>query len=293
LAVILALISSGFYGAADFLGGFATKRVPTIAVLVLSGSVGIATALVAIAILPAVHPQPVDLGWGVAAGLIGGGGLYLFYYALGVGVMSVIAPVAAVTSIAVPVLVGLASGERPGALPLIGVLLAVLAIACVSITPGAPAEPVKVPGSESLAVARTGTSSRDLWSGVASGIAFGFFYVLIHRASPAAGMWPLVAARGTSVSGWALIALATARSLKAPRPTWPILASAGSLDMIANILCLLALQRGMLSVVATLASLYPTTTLILARLVLRERLGPVQGVGLAVATAAVVLISAG
>jgi uncharacterized membrane protein len=119
------------------------------------------------------------------------------------------------------------------------------------------------------------------------------FYVLIHRASPAAGLWPLVAARGTSVGGWSLIALATGRPLRAPRTAAPIIVSAGALDMIANILCLLALQRGMLSVVATLASLYPATTLLLARVVLRERLSAVQGVGLAVAMAAVLLISMG
>jgi drug/metabolite transporter (DMT)-like permease len=250
LVIVLALISSAFWGAADFLGGFATKRASTIAVLVLSGSVGIATVLIALAVLPPMHPRPIDLGWGVAAGVIGGGGLFLFYYALGVGVMSVIAPVAAVTSIAGPVLVGLSIGERPGPLPMIGVILAALAIACVSVTPPSPDA---TSGGVSLAASNP---SRDIWSGIISGLAFGLFFVLIRRASPTAGLWPLAAARGTSVSAWALIAVITGRTLRAPRPTWPIIVGAGSLDMFANILCLLALQRGMLSVVATLASLY-------------------------------------
>lgn len=286
MTLLLALISSGFYGAADFLGGFATKRASTISVIVLSGSVGIATVLVALAILPTVHPRPSDLGWGVAAGAVGGAGLFLFYYALGVGTMSIIAPVAAVTSIAVPVIVGLVAGERPGLLPMIGVVLAAIAIACVSVT--SPPD-TKAPGPAAHAVG----ANRDLLSGITSGVAFGLFFVLIHRAAPSAGMWPLLAARGTSVTGWSLIALATGRSLRAPRDARPMIVSAGALDMIANVFCLLALQQGMLSVVATLASLYPATTLLLARVVLRERLGLVQGIGLGVATAAVVLISVG
>lgn len=286
MPVLLAFISSGFYGVADFLGGFATKRASTIAVLVLSGSVGIGTALLAIAILPTAHPQPADWGWGVAAGVVGGAGLFLFYRALGMGTMSVVAPVAGVTSIAIPVIAGLAAGERPGLLPMIGVLLAALAIGCVSVVPSS--DPTG--GGAPLAAA---IDYRDLRAGVLSGASFGLFYVLIHRAAPSAGLWPLVAARGTSVTAWSLIALATGRSLRAPRSATPILVSAGALDMIANVLCLLALQRGMLSVVATLASLYPATTLLLARVVLHERLGAVQRLGLGVAAAAVVLISAG
>ena len=242
----------------------------------------------ALAILPAAHAQPADLAWGAAAGVVGGAGLFLFYRALAAGTMSVVAPIAGVTSIAVPVIVRLAAGERPGLLPMIGVGLAALAIACVS------GKSRQLPG----AVRMAHRSPRPLtiatsWSGIVSGIAFGLFFVLIHRAAPAAGLWPLVAARhrvggrlGTHRCGdWP----------PAPRPALgrpdhrerrraghdrqhPVLARSASWD---------AERR------AALASLYPATTLLLARVVLRERLSAVQGVGLAVATAAVLLISAG
>lgn len=252
----------------------------------LSQLVSIATVFVGMALLDPAHPRPGDFGWGAAAGLIGGAGLVLFYKGLATGMMSVVAPITGVAAIAVPVLAGLVLGERPGRLPLVGVALAAVSVVCVSIAVR-PAD-----GSERRSV-RIAISGSALGGALLAGVAFGCFYVLIRNASPAAGLWPLFAARATSVVAYALAAAATGRSLRSPRSVLPTIAWVGVIDMTANICLLLAIRQGMLSIVGTLASLYPAATLLLARAVLKERLGPVQGLGLVIATAAVVLISVG
>jgi drug/metabolite transporter (DMT)-like permease len=285
LAILLALVSSGFYGAADFLGGFATKRAPSLAVLVLSQLVSIATVLIALRVLAPATPRPADFGWGAAGGLLGGAGLVLFYKGLASGTMSVVAPVTGVAAIAVPVVVGLALGERPGPLALLGVVIAVVSIGCVSIT--------VAPDTAGRRAMRAAISGRALASALLAGVLFGVFYVLIRNASPAAGLWPLLAARATSVAACTIAGVVTGRRLTAPRAVLPLIAWTGVLDMTANICYLLAVHLGMLSIVATLASLYPVVTLILARFVLGERLGVVQRLGLASALGAIVLISLG
>jgi uncharacterized membrane protein len=280
----LALVAAGFYGAADFLGGFATKRAPTITVVILSQIVGIATVLLVQTLLPLPgSPTPTDLAWGAAAGLAGGSGLALFYKGLGSGTMSVIAPITAVAATAIPVIFGLALGDRPGLLPALGVALALVAIVLVSAVPGAT-------GADG---ATTHPGKKGIGVALAAGTAFGSFYVLIHNAAPAAGVWPLAAARVASVSAYLLFAVSTGRTIRAPTPAIPAIAVTGALDMAANICFLLAVQRGQLSTVGAVASLYPAATIILARVVLKERLGIVQHMGLGVAAVSVVLISAG
>jgi drug/metabolite transporter (DMT)-like permease len=286
VAILLALASAVLYGAADFLGGFASKRAPVLSVLVLSQLASVATVVVALCIFPPAVVHQADLMWGAVAGLIGGAGLVLFYAGLATGTMSVFAPITGVAAITVPVLVGLIGGERPRPAPFAGIILAVVAVCCVSIA-------VVPRGADGRVSFRSAISGRDLVTALLAGGAFGVFYVAIKHAAPVAGLWPLAAARGTSVAAFAVAALAMGRGLRAPRAMLPVIAWTGIVDMVANICFVLALARGMLSVVATLASLYPAGTVLLARIVLRERLGPVQGLGLGVATIAVVLMSLG
>jgi drug/metabolite transporter (DMT)-like permease len=197
--------------------------------------------------------------------------------------MSVIAPITAVAATAVPVICGLVLGDRPGVVALIGVALSVLAVVLVSAAGGASASL-----GDRRAIPRAA-----LLAALAAGTAFGAFYVLIHNAAPAAGVWPLAAARSASMTACLLFALAARRPLAAPRASLPIIGLTGALDMAANICFLLAVQRGHLSIVGAVASLYPAATIVLARLVLGERLGAVQHAGLGVAALAVVLISVG
>lgn len=275
----LAVLSSIAYGAADFLGGLAAKRgSPVFSVVVVSQSVGLLLVLVALPFLPASSPTAADLAWGAAAGLAGGIGLALLYRGLSIGVMSVVAPVTAVCAVIIPVAVGLALGERPAGLALAGVALAITSIVLVSQTGH----------SEGAERATTG-----LATAIASGVAIGIFLVCLERTGPAAGLWPLVPARLASVSLFAAAAGIARQPLAPRREVMPIVVAGGALDMAANVLYLLAVRPGELSIVATLTSLYPASTILLARIVLRERLRLVQGVGLTCAAVAIALIVAG
>jgi drug/metabolite transporter (DMT)-like permease len=288
LIIVLALAAALGYGAADFLGGIATKRAATLSVVVLSQVVGVLTVCVVAGALPAAHPQPVDLVWGATAGLIGGSGLALFYRALSRGSMTVIAPVTAVVAIAVPVIVGLVRGERPIFHQLLGIGLAVVSIGLVSatVTRGEDGGRPRIRGA---------ISASEFAGALAAGACFGGFLAVIREASPAAGIWPLAAGRAASILAYIVGAVLVRRPLpfRAPRGAWPAIVGAGVLDMSANICYLLATHRGMLAIVATLASLYPVTTVLLARVVLHERIAPQRGLGLALAASAVVLVSTG
>ncbi|RKS77793.1 putative membrane protein [Motilibacter peucedani] len=276
VAVFLALASALVYGTADFCGGLATRRATTVAVVVVSQFAGL---LALLALLPVLDGSPTgtDLAWGAAAGLAGSGGLLLFYRALASGVMSMVAPVTAVTAAAVPVLVGLVQGESVTVAALVGIVVALVAVALISAEDGVP----------SVRALR----ESDLLPAVLAGAAFGVFFVLLHETSSDSGLWPLVGARSTSVVVVAAGALLARRSLVLPRSSTPLVVLAGVADMGANALYLLATQRGLLAITGVLASLYPVSTVLLAQSVLRERLAGTQLLGLGAAVGAVALIA--
>ncbi|MEV5554457.1 DMT family transporter [Nonomuraea wenchangensis] len=276
-AVILATACAVVYGTADFFGGLATRRTQVLAVVALSQLAGLALVLVLLPVLPGTVGGPALL-WGLAAGLSGAAGLALFYRALATGVMSVVAPTTAVTSAALPVLFGLATGERPAFWALVGVVLALGSVLLVSQDRSVGGE--KVP-------------SAGLATALLAGAGFGGFFILLAMAPADAGLWPLVGARLSSVTAVTLVALAAGRALR-PRDgagALRVIVAAGVLDMVANVLYLLAQRQGLLSLVAVLVSLYPASTLLLARRVLGERLNGIQVTGVACALGAVALIA--
>lgn len=277
MAVLLALASAAVYGTADFLGGLASRRASAFGVVVLSQAAGLLALLI---LLPWLGggARPADLAWGAAAGVAGAAGLVTFFATLARGVMSVIAPVTAVTAAAVPVLVGLVSGNdiRPAAA--LGIVLALGAVVLVSAEGG-------------LSALRTARPA-SLAPALAAGAAFGIFFVLLDRTSAESGLTPLVAARLASACLVVLVARAGGRSLRVGRPVLPLVLLSGVGDMSANALFLLATQLpGPLAITGVLASLYPVSTVVLAQLLLRERLACAQLAGLATAVAAVVLIT--
>jgi drug/metabolite transporter (DMT)-like permease len=277
VAVVLALASAVVYGAADFLGGLSSRRASVFGVVAVSQLVGLLALLV---LLPWLGGPvgPSDLAWGAAAGVAGATGLVLFFRTLARGVMSVIAPVTAVTAAAVPVLVGLVGGDTIGPWAAAGIGLALAAVVLVSAEGGLSA--LRAAGPASLAPA------------LAAGTAFGFFFVLLDRTSQDSGLTPLVTARLASVALVVVIALAGKQSLKVGRVALPLVALSGIGDMTANALFLLATQQdGQLAITGVLASLYPVSTVILAQVLLRERLAGAQVAGLGTAVAAVVLIT--
>ncbi|MCI0354450.1 MAG: DMT family transporter [Acidobacteria bacterium] len=278
LSYALAVVSSVTYGAADFLGGLATKRSTTFSVVLFSQLTGLILVLLALPVLPASSPAAADFAWGAASGLAGGIGVALLYRGLAIGVMSVVAPVTAVCAVIIPLVVGVALGERPSGLALLGVVLAIVAIVLVSQT-------------GHLEGGKRATSGVGI--AIASGIAIGIFLVFLQRTGPSAGLWPLIAARVVSVAFFSLAGLVARERLLPRRESMWIVIGGGALDMLANILYLLAVRRGLLSIVATLTALYPASTIILARIVLGERLRLLQLAGVACAVAAIVLIVSG
>jgi drug/metabolite transporter (DMT)-like permease len=200
--------------------------------------------------------------------------------------MSVVAPITAVLSAVVPVAAGLAGGERPSAVALVGVPLALAAVAMLAREPRDDDE-------------RThGMTTLDLLTALGAGLGFGVFFVALDATADDAGLWPVVAGRCASVALFAIVAATWAgaragrgRALAGSTPV--VLVGCGLLDAGANATFLLATQRGLLTLVAVLGALYPASTLLLARAVLGERLARPQQAGVVLAGAAVVLVTAG
>ncbi len=279
MAMILGLLAALTYGTADFLGGYATKRSSVFSVVVISQTFG---SLIILLALPFFRDgyDGASFAWGMASGVAGGLGVTFFYAALATGRMSQIAPVTAVEAACVPVIFGLVSGERPGIGPLIGIGLALVAVALVSS--GAP---------------DTDPDERDdrrgLLLALGAGVGFGFFFVLLGQAGDSSGIWPLAGARVASISSVLIVALVARRSLKPDPGSLPVIAGAGVFDVAANLAYLLASRVGLLSLVAVITSMYPAMTVMLARLVLHEKMHRTQLAGIAAAVAAVTLIALG
>ena len=278
---VLALLSALCYGAADFVGGVTARRVSTLAVVAVSQLAGLLLLFVMFPFLPAASPGRADVLWGALAGVTGGGGVALLYRALAIGVMAVVAPTTAVCAVVIPVLVAVALGERPAARTFAGIALAMVAIVLVAQSgSGGPATREEADARRAQAFSLA----------VLSGVVIGFFFVALARTSNEAGLWPLVVARTVSAGLFGVMAFLASQSLRMPAATLGVVAAGGALDMLANLLYLVASRSGPLSVVVTLASLYPASTVLLARLVLHERLSARQWVGVACALVAVAVI---
>jgi drug/metabolite transporter (DMT)-like permease len=275
---VLALGSAVLYGAADFIGGFTSRRADTLAVVVVSQAAGLLMVFLLLPFVGAASPVRTDWIWGGIAGLTGGIGVALLYRALAVGIMAVVAPVTALCAVAVPVAVAILLGERPGMQASVGMTIAMIAIVLVSQQD----EPA--------------TAGRPTGIGLAflSGVAIGLFFLALARTSASAGLWPLAAARVVSVSFFAIAGLLSRRrSLLMPRRVVPLAIAGGIVDMLANLLYLLATRVGPLTVVVTLSSLYPASTVVLARMFLGERLTGRQWFGVLGALIAIVMIVSG
>lgn len=282
LPALFALLSSITYGTADFLGGLASRRASTVAVVIVSQLAGLVLVGAALPLLPRASVTAVDMAWGAAAGLAGGIGVALLYRGLAIGPMSIVAPVTAVCAVIVPVAVGIASGEALSMLTGAGIVLAATAIVLVGQS-----------GHEHHSPRRRGAIAQALRIAVASGVVIGFFLVALERTPASAGLWPLVAARAVSIALFVAVALARPEPHGISGSGAAIAIVGGLADMVANVLYLVAVRQGQLSVIATLTSLYPASTVLLARVVLGERLARHQRIGVVGAVAAAAMIVAG
>ena len=275
-AVLLALLGALSYGVSDFVGGLASRRTSVWPVAILS-CVGSLVGAVVLAVLVPGHPTTAQLGWGALAGVGAGAGTAFLYRGLSGGRMGVVAPVSGVGATVIPVLAGVWGGERPSAVVWLGMVVALPGIWLVS--------------REETGVAETGPSG--LLDGILAGVGFGVLFAALGQVPAGAGYWPFAAVEATAVVTVVVACLAL-RGEVVPhaREQWWGLAS-GLLAAAAGLSFLLATHQGLLTVSAVLISLYPAFTVLLAALVLRERIHRLQGAGLALCGVAVVLVAAG
>ena len=266
------------YGSGDFLGGISTKRLPTVTVLLVSQSFGLAAAVVLVVALRDAPPPAHIFVLSAAAGVVAVMALGLLFRGLALGRMSIVAPLSAIGGGVLPVVWGLLRGERPSGLALAGVGVALVAAAIVGR--GAEHDP-----------AVTISPRLELALGAGAGVGFGVVFILLAESSSGSGMWPVFIARCASVPVLAVAAVVLGHSPRMVRADIAPVAGAGLCDVGANALVVLAVRRGLLSLVAPVASLYPATTVVLARFVLHERIGRQRAGGLALGLVGLALIA--
>jgi drug/metabolite transporter (DMT)-like permease len=278
--VALALLSAIGFGVDDFIGGIASRRVAAIRVVLVSYPI----AMVLLGVLAAVIGGPISAGaviWGSLGGICQACGVWWLYAALGAGPISVVSPLTAVLTAVVPVAIGIAIGDRPGVVASAGIALAMVAVVLVSRESAA---------DEDVQTHRFTTAVALLTIG--SGVAFGLNFALMHQAPVESKLWPLLFAR-MSATMLVIFAAAASRNLRVPsgKPlrlalTLPVL------DAGANVAMLLALHASLLSLASVLISLYPVATVVLAMVVLRERVTRWQALGMILAAVSVSMIAA-
>lgn len=279
-AYLVALLSSVAYGTADLAGGLAARRGPAMPVALVTSLAAILVMVVALPFVPGA-PGRGDLLWGAAAGGFSVAGTTLIFKALALGPMSLASPVLCVVGLSVPVMAGVALGERPAPLAWSGVALAVLAIPALAATGRHETAPPREQVRRTVAVA------------VAGGLAAGCFLICVARIGPGAGLVPLTVARLVAILLFLAIFAARRRPLLPPPAARPLAAFAGVADSAANVAYWFAATRAPMSLAAPLVSLAPATTVLLARVLLGERWTGWQKAGLLLALAAAVMISSG
>jgi uncharacterized membrane protein len=276
MAILLSLLAAASYGLADFSGGFASKRASAWSVALVACLTG-GVLVLALSAVSGGEPTTSDLWWGAAAGVGNGFGTAFLYRGLSSGRMGVVAPVSGVGAAVIPVVVGVALGERPAALVWLGIVLALPAIWMVARDPAG------------LSSAAPG----GVVDGSLAGLGFGLFFVALGQVSDDAGMLPL--AVNQLVAGVVIVLVAlTLRQPWLPRERAALGGIlAGALGTCAAVLFVAATHHGYLSVAAVLTSLYPAFTVVLAASVLREHVHRAQAAGLLLCAVAVSLVAAG
>jgi drug/metabolite transporter (DMT)-like permease len=273
LSVMLGLGSAASWGTGDFLGGLATKKSSAYSVVISSQAVGMMLLVVLAFAFNEPFPQAWQLGLGAVAGIFGSIGLLTLYRSLSLGRMGIAAPVSAVLSATVPVIVGSAMEGAPGLLQFVGFGLAIVSVWFLARSEDA--------------VFRW----RELGLPMVSGLCFGFFLSVMGHVSDTAIFWPLVAARTASIVVLSIVVAVMRGSHFPARESLLIVAVSGIFDAGGNAMFGLAARAGRLDVAGVVSSLYPASTVFLAWLVLKEKITRLQAAGIGLALAAIVLIT--
>jgi drug/metabolite transporter (DMT)-like permease len=296
MSVPFALPAAVTYGIADFTGGLAARRAPVLVVTVVAQAAGLVSLLFVVGLV-AGRPSAAAFGFGALAGIAGASGLLLYLRALAVGPMGVVAPISAVISAGLPLAVGLVGGERLGPVAVLAVAVALVAILLATA------------GTRNDAAASTG-----LLLGLAAGVGFGLFFIGLDATPPDSGLWPLLGGRVASVTLLACLVLRhhlplptrTRAASLAGGPGLPaeagvrsrtlapvlLMVVCGVVDTFANVLFLVATRLGDLGISSVVVSLYPVVVVLMARVVLGERLTRTQFLSAALALTASALLAA-
>jgi drug/metabolite transporter (DMT)-like permease len=276
-AVALALAASLAWGSSDFLAGIKSRNVAVLSVLVVSQGAGLVLVLAAASVWGGALPDANFALWAVAAGAAELIGFAALYRGLAVGAMSVVAPISA-TAALVPLIVGLAAGERTGTLQSAGIGLALAGIALASIERSAGGAPVW-------------RTTAGLGLALLAALGFGAFFVGMDRASDGGILWAVALNRCASLTLLVLFAAATRRRVGVAGADRLAVIGVGTLDIAANVLFAAALTFGLTGMVAVLGSMYPVTTVLLARVVLKDRIARRQELGVGGALVGVALVT--
>ena len=277
MAALLALGAALSWGAGDFLGGLATRRIAVLTVLVVSQAVGLGGVLLWVVVAAEPFPGVAELLPAAGAGVSGVVGLAALYRGFAVGAMGIVAPISAASPL-VPLTVDAAHGVVPGTIQWLGVALVVAGIVTLSREPS-PVGGQRLAAGASLAIV--------------AALGFGGFIVGIDAGADESAPWAVVAARTASVAVVVAVALLTTTSLRPPSRLMPMLVAVGVFDTGANVSVAFATTKGAAGIVSVLGALYPVVTVVLARLVLTERLGMGRRVGGGLALAGAALVAAG
>jgi drug/metabolite transporter (DMT)-like permease len=276
--ILLALAASLSWGFADFGAGVSSRRLPVALVILTSQAAGLVFIALVVAIFRPDLPTGAQFAWGGLAGAIGVLGLASFYRGLEIGAMGIVGPISA-TGVVVPLAYGLARGERPSTLQLVGVGLAIVGVIAASLEK------------------QVDTSGRRIGAGVGyallAALGFGGSLVALSKAAAGGALWAPLSMRAVGVPLILCAVLFLRPNVSGVRASWRLLIAVGVFDTSANLLFGLATKHGLLSVVSVLASLYPVILVALARVLLHERIAQHQLAGVAVALGGVALISAG
>lgn len=295
LAAILGFVGALVFGASDFIGGLASKRMSALKVTFIAALVGLVVAVVGSFIIPSIY-SPQAWFWGALAGVVGSSAIMLLYASLAIGPMSILSPLGAFVSAIFPVLWAILGGEELGLVGFAGLGLGLVAVVLVGFIP------------EKNAVR---PSIKGLSLAVGAGILIGAFMIFIDQAPPDAGLTPLISNRiaSATIMGGAIAVLALMGAARRRRAGVPATAThaggnatgwraglklailCGFVDGTGNALLLLGIQIGDLSVMSVLTAMYPAGTVILAAIILKERVAPIQAVGLVLAIVAAAMLA--
>jgi drug/metabolite transporter (DMT)-like permease len=275
LSIFYGIVSAATWGAGDFLGGLATKRTSPYRVLFLGQLSGLILFFILALITGETYPLPSDIFWAVAASLLGVAGLVFLYRALAGGQMTIAAPVSALFSALIPVAFAIITTGLPSITTLAGFILAFLAVWLISQTDGMNLR----------------FSISDLRLPLISGLFFGLYFIALHKATLHSFYWPVTASRMSGVLVLGLIALLARQPAMPPRGQWGIVILSGILDVTGNGFYALAARTGRLDVAAVLGALYPASTVLLAWILLKEKISTIQMIGIFCAFAAIILFT--